>query len=84
MKLLRFEGSHNVVYIILQAGHGGDIVFVSVFGGIHGSGTAVARGTASVKATISANANHTYRLEWNGGDGAIPAILFAETSGSIY
>lgn len=56
----------------------------SVEGTIYGPGTAVARGTASVKATISANANHTYRLEWNGGDGAIPAILFAETSGSIY
>ena len=56
----------------------------SVEGIIYGPGTAVARGTASVKATISANANHTYRLEWNGGDGAIPAILFAETSGSIY
>ena len=50
----------------------------------YGPGTAYASGTASVKATISANANHTYRLEWSGGDGAIPAILFAETSGSIY
>lgn len=56
----------------------------SVEGTIFGPGTAVARGTASVKATISANTNHTYRLEWNGGDGAIPVILFAETSGSIY
>lgn len=56
----------------------------SVEGTIPGPGTAWARGTASVKATISANANHTYRLEWNGGGGAIPAILFAETSGSIY
>ena len=56
----------------------------SVEAPFYGPGTASARGTASVKATISANANHTYRLEWNGGDGAIPAILFAETSGSIY
>ena len=84
VKLLRFEGSHNVVYIILQAGHGGDIVFVSVFGGIHGPGTAVAEGTASVKVTIGAGATHTFRLEGNGGDSATPALLFATTSGSIY
>lgn len=37
-----------------------------------------------VRATVGANAGHTFRLEWDGGSGAIPALLFAETSGSIY
>jgi hypothetical protein len=48
------------------------------------SGTAFASGVVGFHATVSANATHTFRFEWNGGDSSCVALLFAETSGSIY
>ena len=48
------------------------------------SGTASASGVVGFHATVSANATHTFRFEWDGGDSSCVALLFAETTGSIY
>ena len=47
------------------------------------SGTATASGVVGFHATVSANATHTFRFEWSGGDSSCVALLFAETTGSI-
>lgn len=41
-------------------------------------------GAIQLKGTISANAGHTYKVDWDGGSSTCVALLFAETTGSIY
>lgn len=84
------------LYVTVNISGGAAIYDATIYARLYVDGNVVDIGTVKIpagqndfgaiqlKGTISANAGHTYKVGWDGGDSQCVALLLPETTGSIY